>query len=57
MANEMRLIDVNAVNWGRCPAESRLAKAWLDEAPTVDAVPVVHGRWERGIAYFMCSEC
>ena len=30
---------------------------WIDAQPTIDAVEVVHGRWERGIAYFMCSEC
>ena len=33
------------LNWGRCPTDGKLAKAWLDEAPTVDAVEVVHGRW------------
>ena len=64
MANEMRLIDANAVNWGRCPADPRLAKAWLDEAPTVDAKPVVHGEWlygERNKAertlVVECSQC
>ena len=45
MANEKRLIDANALNWGRCPTDGKLAKAWLDEAPTADAVEVVHGRW------------
>lgn len=36
----------------------------IDEAPTVDAVPVVHGRWEKedqsGISidgYMVCSAC
>ena len=48
MADEKRLIDANALNWGRCPTDGKLAKAWLDEAPTVDAVEVVHGRWEYG---------
>ena len=38
---EKRLIDANALNWGRCPTDGKLAKAWLDEAPTVDAVEVV----------------
>ena len=59
MANEMWLIDVNAVNWGRCPADARLAKAWLDEAPTVDAKPVVHGWWydDYNDPRFICSEC
>ena len=36
-----RLIDANALNWGRCPTDAKLAKAWLYEAPTVDAVEVV----------------
>ena len=45
MTKEKRLIDANALNWGRCPTDGKLAKAWLDEAPTVDAVEVVHGRW------------
>ena len=69
MENEMRLIDVNAVNWGRCPADPRLAKAWLDEAPTVDARPVVHGRWIEKVdmvesylegcteVFYECSVC
>ena len=43
MTNKQRLIDANALNWGRCPTDGKLAKAWLDEAPTVDAVEVVHG--------------
>lgn len=39
-----RLIDANALNWGRCPTDAKLAKAWLDEAPTVDAVEVADMR-------------
>ena len=42
---EKLLIDANALNWGRCPADGKLVKAWLDEAPTVDAVEVVHAEW------------
>lgn len=31
---------------------------WLDDAPTIDAVPVVHGEWIRQGAYFWrCSVC
>ncbi|MBQ1777940.1 MAG: hypothetical protein IIZ93_07260 [Acidaminococcaceae bacterium] len=33
---------------------------WLDDAPTVDAVPVVHGRWKEapGVDFFwVCSAC
>lgn len=32
----------------------------IDEAPTVDAVPVVHGHWRRGKSYphnIYCSNC
>lgn len=31
----------------------------VDKAPTVDAVPVVHGRWTRENSYgiWKCSEC
>ena len=35
---------------------------WLDDAPTVDAVPVKHGRWERednvyDDLTYICSAC
>lgn len=30
---------------------------WLDDAPTVDAVPVRHGRWEWDGEAFVCSAC
>ena len=55
MANERRLIDANALY-------EKATRAWddtlcdecyseiinlIDEAPTVDAVEVVHGRWEQ----------
>lgn len=83
MANEKRLIDANALKqmfdereaddielYGchivECfPADD--AKEIVDKAPTVDAVPVVHGHWEDGwgedyygnIAYksIDCSNC
>lgn len=29
----------------------------LSSIPTVDAVPVVHGRWIKDGDYFVCSEC
>ena len=54
---EKRLIDANALNWGRCPTDGKLAKAWLDEAPTVDAVEVVHGRWiEKEVKLNWCED-
>ena len=30
---------------------------WLDDAPTVDAVPVRHGKWMLGVSLWYCSEC
>lgn len=30
---------------------------YLDEVPTVDAVPVRHGRWNNGYEVQNCSEC
>lgn len=65
----MRLIDADALGVGRCsrdvlPAE--YCAGWnglirlLEKAPTVDAVPVVHGRWNNMDGYKtrkVCSEC
>ena len=46
MANEKRLIDANALYWKK-------------EAPTVDAVEVVHARWlyDSGTGKYFCSAC
>ncbi len=44
---------------GSCDNDSESMKSLLAQAPTVDAAPVVHGRWvERdfGMAH-ECSEC
>ena len=52
MANEKRLIDANAVKekiWYGNSDPSGLrqyASGFIDNAPTVDAVEVVHGRWQ-----------
>lgn len=62
----MRLIDADALGVGRCsrdvlPAE--YCAGWnglirlLEKAPTVDAVPVVHGRWIEDHDYLKCPEC
>ena len=29
----------------------------VDSVPTVDAAPVVHGRWEKDGGVVVCSEC
>ena len=59
MTNEKRLIDANAFrNSIKGWKLSKIPKGellWdLDRQPTVDAVEVVHGRWDRS-GY--CSEC
>lgn len=75
----MRLIDADALEkqyatkigeWrgnGILPSMECLmwiaAKDMLDSAPTIDATPVVHGRWQKGdkhISYsieYYCSVC
>lgn len=58
---EQRLIDANklseqmSANFEQCvyggvaSAECQIALDTISEAPTVDAVELVHGRWERRI--------
>ena len=63
MANEKRLTDVNYAlqqievgeneNGGQFQTDSSHIKDFLNVLPTVDAVEVVHGRWEDGI----CTMC
>lgn len=56
----MRLIDADTLK-EKMRRTNRYfdVKFDIDEAPTIDAVPVVHGRWiemER-VHYFKCSRC
>lgn len=44
MANEQRLIDANALDTVPWEDQWDAMKA-INNAPTVDAAPVVHGRW------------
>jgi hypothetical protein len=65
----MRLIDADALGVWRCSRDVLQADycaGWnglirlLEKAPTVDAVPVVHGRWNNMDGYKtrkVCSEC
>ena len=60
MVNEKRLIDANALvdlvlNHPR--PYRRDFYAMISNAPTVDAVEVVHGRWVNEYPYVRCSEC
>ena len=60
----MRLIDVDELGVGRCSKDvvpAVYCAGWngllglIEKAPTVDAVPVVHGRWIHS-RYEDCSE-
>lgn len=65
----MRLIDADALGVGRCSRDvlpADYCAGWnglirlLEKAPTVDAVPLVHGRWNNMDGYKtrkVCSEC
>lgn len=65
----MRLIDADALGVGRCSRDvlpADYCAGWnglirlLEKAPTVDAVPVVHERWNNMDGYKtrkVCSEC
>ena len=50
------IADCNVYNsW-----DAQIVKAWVDDQPTVDAVPVRHGKWtqvgKRAVLY-RCSNC
>lgn len=56
----IRLIDAEPLeNWIK--NQKRLSKytmlMMVQESPTVDAAPVVHGKWEVGMIGWMCSAC
>ena len=50
----MRLIDADKIQWKSYPNDygetndDYVGKCDIDNMPTVDAVPVVHGRWGTG---------
>lgn len=59
----MRLIDANDIEYFTekvgCGKFDYTRRYLIDALPTVDAVPVVHGRWTRENSYgtWKCSEC
>ena len=70
MMADVRLIDANALKIQAVEVEivtqpythycSRLVVSNydIDEAPTIDAVPVVHGRWVHDdLGHTYCSKC
>lgn len=50
----MRLIDADKIQWKSYPNDygetndDYVEKCDIDNMPTIDAVPVVHGRWRPG---------
>ena len=61
MATEKRLIDANALaeNWFKTNDTGTKVVELLEieKAPTVDAVEVVHGRWEVDEFGHYCTAC
>ena len=67
MASEKRLIDANTIPYrsrnvcgghGLYYKETIADKEDIDSLPTVEALPVVHGRWEQiGEADYKCPVC
>lgn len=68
MANEDRLISANKLmdainfeydlNYGEILTDPRRFADMVEDAPTVEAVEVVHGRWvHKGAWHIECSEC
>jgi len=66
MATEKRLIDANALKERAIRVSTVKEHCYMkavgtheiDKAPTVDAVEVVHGRWEKSEpGYSICSHC
>ena len=61
MATERRLIDANAIpeSATAISTDGRLYVAWsaIVNAPTVDAVEVVHGRWVEGGLFNDLAKC
>ena len=60
----MRLVDADKIRWKSYPNdygetnEDYVGKCDIDNMPTVDAVPVVHGRWmKRRNGGTLCSRC
>jgi hypothetical protein len=67
----MRLIDADKIRWKSYPNDygetndDYVEKCDIDNMPTVDAVPVVHGRWISFLdgdhimpeRYYRCSRC
>ena len=62
----MRLIDADALEYHKqleCMGNGQyedvkvVYECDIDNAPTIDAEPVKHGKWIEGELYIKCSEC
>lgn len=62
----MRLIDADKADVERIPtsygsySSGEDIKEWLGEQPTVEAMPVVHGRWDKNHpddTVYYCTNC
>lgn len=60
----MRLIDANAlfaefenVDWYNNADRDEIAEPLILQAPTIDAVSVVHGKWIKRHGIINCSVC
>lgn len=60
MATEQRLIDLDKIKPMDFPSnemDGLDVVRYLNTLPTVDAVEVVHGRWEHNEYGLQCSKC
>lgn len=59
----MRLIDADALiesiehNKGKNSIYAQYVRAYTKGEPTIDAMPVFHGRWMDMKGFWMCSGC
>ena len=55
---ELMCRQCNIERWDEpCEPDDCFVLNVIRDSPTVDAVPVVHGRWISHYAYVDCSEC
>ena len=63
MVIAMRLIDADVLtdaienSRGKNSIYAQFVRAWIKEAPTIDAVPVRYGRWNCDMSGAWCSIC
>lgn len=63
--NEVRLIDANALKKDVENVSTHWLNSWdtmgilikIDDAPTIDAVPVIHAKWVKRGNKHQCTNC